>query len=114
MGRDLFMQERFYVAHAPSARVDTSGWDEVEREVLIDHRWWNADELEGAARSFGPDEALAPPNLPALIRPILRGEYPDPPLAHRATDSRPRTWVSIFHTASTFQMAEWSTRLRSY
>jgi 8-oxo-dGTP pyrophosphatase MutT (NUDIX family) len=80
LGRDLFMRERFYVAHAPSTRVDTAGWDAVEREVLIDHRWWSADDLDVAARSFGPDEALAPPGQPALIRPIVRGEYPDPPL----------------------------------
>jgi 8-oxo-dGTP pyrophosphatase MutT (NUDIX family) len=80
-GRDVLMRERFYVVRAPSAHVDTSGWDEVEREVLIEHRWWSQDELVAAGRSFGPDEELAPPRLPALIGPILRGEYPDPPLA---------------------------------
>ena len=79
-GRDLSMRERFYVVRAPSTRVDTSGWDEVEREVLIQHRWWSADELDAAARAFGPDEALAPPGLPDLIRPILLGDYPNPPL----------------------------------
>jgi 8-oxo-dGTP pyrophosphatase MutT (NUDIX family) len=84
-GRDLLMRERFFVARAPSSRIDTSGWDQVEREVLIEHRWWSLDELRSATESFGPDEMFAPPGLADLIDPILRGEIPDEPIVLTAS-----------------------------
>ena len=80
-GRDVLMQERFYVAQAPSAQVDTRGWDEVERRVLVDHRWWSQPQMRAAMRSFGPDQTFAPVNLPDLVIPILRGEIPPEPIA---------------------------------
>jgi 8-oxo-dGTP pyrophosphatase MutT (NUDIX family) len=80
-GRDLSMRERFFVVRASSARIETSGWDEVERRVLIDHRWWSVGDIALAERTFGADEAFEPPGLADLLRPILRGELPDEPIA---------------------------------
>jgi 8-oxo-dGTP pyrophosphatase MutT (NUDIX family) len=80
-GRDLAMRERFYVVRAPSDAIDTSGWDRIERQVLIDHRWWRVEDIALGERTFGPDEAFAPPGLADLLRPILRRELPDEPIA---------------------------------
>lgn len=78
---DTLMQERFFVVRAAAPfDVDVSGWDEFERQVLTEWRWWTLDELEAAAETFGPDERLAPPSLPTLLRPILAGEFPSEPI----------------------------------
>ncbi len=84
LGQPVRMQERFFLVRAPTAVVDVSGFDEFERSVLPEHRWWSLDELEHAAGHFGADEKLAPEELPALLAPILAGRIPTEPLAiHR-------------------------------
>jgi 8-oxo-dGTP diphosphatase len=83
IGRDVLMQERFYLVRAPSARIDVSGWDVVEREVLVDRRWWSLPQMEVAMRSFGPDETFAPAGIADLLRPILGGRIPSEPIAIR-------------------------------
>jgi hypothetical protein len=65
----------------PTADVDVSGFDEFERAVLPEHRWWTLAELEDAAAGFGPDEALAPKELPRLLAAILAGQVPTDPVA---------------------------------
>lgn len=47
-----------------TGRFDPSdaGWMPDEREDIVEHRWWRADELEASGERFEPDD------LPALIR----------------------------------------------
>jgi 8-oxo-dGTP pyrophosphatase MutT (NUDIX family) len=81
LGQPVRMQERFFLVRAPTADVDVSGFDEFERAVLPEHRWWTLAELEDAAAGFGPDEALAPKELPRLLAAILAGQVPTDPVA---------------------------------
>ena len=67
LGEPVLMQERFFLARSPTDRIDVSGFDEFERTVLTEHRWWSVEDLEEAERSFGPDETLAPKDLPRLL-----------------------------------------------
>ena len=83
LGRPTLMQERFFLVRTPTAEIDVSGFDEFERVVIPDHRWWALAELEEAERRFGRDEALAPKDLPRLLAPILAGRIPSEPLAIR-------------------------------
>ena len=82
-GQDVLMQERFFVVHTPTARIDISGWDEVERRVLVGHRWWSMMQMRAAMRSFGPDQTFAPSNLADLMQPILRKQPPTEPITLR-------------------------------
>ncbi|HEY1332342.1 MAG TPA: NUDIX domain-containing protein [Actinomycetota bacterium] len=66
--------ERFFVVHAPSNAVDTSGFDEFEASAISGHRWLSVREI-----AAWPD-LVAPRRLADLLPPILRGEYPDPPI----------------------------------
>jgi 8-oxo-dGTP pyrophosphatase MutT (NUDIX family) len=84
LGQPVLMQERFFLVRAPTAEVDVSGFDEFERTVLPEHRWWTLAELHEAARLFSPNESLAPKELPSLLEPVLAGRIPAEPLAiHR-------------------------------
>jgi 8-oxo-dGTP pyrophosphatase MutT (NUDIX family) len=80
LGRRFLMQERFFLVRVREARVDTSGFDDFERRMLPDHRWWGLEEMERAQASFGPDETFQPPGLIELLRPLLRGEIPAEPI----------------------------------
>jgi 8-oxo-dGTP pyrophosphatase MutT (NUDIX family) len=80
LGRPVEMRERFFLVRAPSDRIDVSGLDAFEREVLSEHRWWSLPEMEAASRRFGPDETFAPADLVELIRPILDGRLPRTPI----------------------------------
>ncbi len=80
LGEPVLMQERFFLVRAPSDRVDVSGFDEFERAVLPEFRWWTADELEAAERDANPAAIIVPPGLAGLLRPILAGEVPPEPL----------------------------------
>jgi len=81
LGQPMLMQERFFLVRAPNADVDVSGFDDFERTVLPEHRWWSLADLQEGERRFGPDERLAPKDLPRLLAPILAGRIPTEPLA---------------------------------
>jgi ADP-ribose pyrophosphatase YjhB (NUDIX family) len=68
------LRERFFVVHAPTDAVDTSGFTHDERDVITGHRWMTVDEI---AELHDP---VAPRRLAELLPDILAGRYPDPPL----------------------------------
>jgi hypothetical protein len=41
---------------------------------VVGHRWWHLSEIEQSAEEF------APRRLAMLLPPLLRGEYPNPPI----------------------------------
>jgi hypothetical protein len=48
-------------------------WEEEERNDLLGHRWWSAEEIEAS------DEVFAPRALATLLRDLLReGPPPEP------------------------------------
>ena len=68
--------ERFFLARCEPFEVDESGLDELELEVVKDHRWWTLDEIRAAR-----EVVFAPRDLAELLEPLLRGVLPDQPLA---------------------------------
>ena len=54
-------EEHFYAARVPGAEPDRAGWTEVERRIVVDHRWWSAAELRATADRFFPAD------LPDLV-----------------------------------------------
>ena len=71
----LFEQRSWYfIAYTSETRVDTSGFTEVERRSIVDHRWWSVDELHNTP------EVVYPPALSSLLESVLREGPPREPI----------------------------------
>lgn len=68
-GRWYRQDQHFFLLRVVAWRVDTTGFDQVERDTIDAHRWWAVSELDRTAERFYPTE------LPALLRRVLRGEF---------------------------------------
>jgi 8-oxo-dGTP pyrophosphatase MutT (NUDIX family) len=44
-GRTALWEEYFFAARSPTAEVDTSGFTELERDTVLDYRWWTEQQL---------------------------------------------------------------------
>ena len=58
-------EQEFFLLGVPSWTVDTGGFDGIERDSIIDHRWWSIEELERTEELYYPGE------LPAVLRQVL-------------------------------------------
>jgi 8-oxo-dGTP pyrophosphatase MutT (NUDIX family) len=58
-------EQEFFVVRVQSWEVDTSGFEELERNSVDAHRWWTLDELTAT------DQRYYPENLPSLLRGVL-------------------------------------------
>ena len=65
---------RYFVVDAPGGEVDLTNLLEDERAIYRDHRWWTIEEIEQS------DESFVPPGLPHLLRSIIVGTHPLPPI----------------------------------
>ena len=64
--------EVFFVARVDAidaAALDRAAWTDVERESLLEARWWPLDELAAAEATT----EVFPAGLADLVRPLLRG-----------------------------------------
>jgi 8-oxo-dGTP pyrophosphatase MutT (NUDIX family) len=67
-------QERYYLLRVDETpEIIYENWEEEERNDLLGHRWWSAEEIEAS------DEVFAPRALATLLRDLLReGPPPEP------------------------------------
>lgn len=68
------LRERWLLARVAPFELDISGFTDLERANIADHRWWTLDNLE-----ITPDR-LVPANLAMLVRTLLRDGLPDRPI----------------------------------
>jgi 8-oxo-dGTP pyrophosphatase MutT (NUDIX family) len=68
-------QERFCPVVVEEAQVTDQYWNEVEKKVLADFKWWTFDEIKVS------DAFFRPPSLHELLPPIIAGDYPSEPIA---------------------------------
>lgn len=66
--------EHYFVARVDETQLDVSGWTDVERRVVVEHRWWTAAELRATAETYYPDNladllAVAPAGVARPARP---------------------------------------------
>jgi 8-oxo-dGTP pyrophosphatase MutT (NUDIX family) len=47
--------ERFFLLRVDALPVSQRHWTELEREVMVAHRWWTADELRATLEQVFPD-----------------------------------------------------------
>jgi 8-oxo-dGTP pyrophosphatase MutT (NUDIX family) len=64
-GRWYRQEQEFFLLVVPEWRVDTAGFDHVERGSIDEHRWWSLADLEAT------DERVYPDDLAGLLRRVL-------------------------------------------
>ncbi|GAA1890517.1 NUDIX hydrolase [Asanoa iriomotensis] len=58
-------EQEFFLLRVPSWSVDTTGFDQIEKDSIIAHRWWSIPELERTKERYYPDE------LTTVLRRVL-------------------------------------------
>jgi 8-oxo-dGTP pyrophosphatase MutT (NUDIX family) len=66
--------ERIFAARVEEFEPSMDGFDPHELELLPEHRWWTADEIERSSDRFGPRR------LGALLRELLTTGLPTEPI----------------------------------
>ena len=73
-GKEQDVREKWFFARVTHFEIDTSGFTEVEVEVMQEHRWWTLQELEETT------DYLTPRSLAALLRDLLMNGLPKEPV----------------------------------
>jgi 8-oxo-dGTP pyrophosphatase MutT (NUDIX family) len=58
-GEEVLAQERFFVARVPSQAISTASWTEVEKRIMVDHKWWSVEELKATNETVFPESLVA-------------------------------------------------------
>jgi len=53
-GETVHTLERFFLVRSPSDVLDTTNWTELERKVMLGHRWWRVSDLIAATDTIFP------------------------------------------------------------
>jgi 8-oxo-dGTP pyrophosphatase MutT (NUDIX family) len=64
------LTESFIVAHCGGGTPSRDGWDDVERRLITDMRWWSMDELRVTR------DPIQPERLPELLPHVIGGALP--------------------------------------
>ncbi|WP_083734067.1 NUDIX hydrolase [Sphingopyxis sp. KK2] len=57
-GVDVDAEERYFEIGVERAEIDTGGHTDLERRVMLDHRWWTPDELQAQDEVWFPDNLV--------------------------------------------------------
>jgi 8-oxo-dGTP diphosphatase len=68
-------REQFFLARTERFNVDSSHMDELEKEIVLGHRWWKVAEIEAAT-----DITFAPRTLANHLRRLVEGTIPKEPI----------------------------------
>lgn len=69
------VRQRYFLARVAAFKIDTSGFEEVEKAAITGHHWWTVAEL------FATDDVLRPAGLPQLLARLLNDGPPREPVA---------------------------------
>jgi 8-oxo-dGTP diphosphatase len=73
-GEMVHFHEQFALARVRQCEIRMEGMTEYEHQVCRGHKWWTLPEIRTSR------EKIYPPNLAALVEPILRGALPVKPM----------------------------------
>ena len=73
-GETVMFRERYLVGRCAGGEPSREGWDDQEKALVDDLRWWSLVDLAACA------EVIYPRELPALAGEIAAGTYPLEPL----------------------------------
>jgi 8-oxo-dGTP pyrophosphatase MutT (NUDIX family) len=54
-GEHVMQDERYFVVRVSDNALSTDDWTDLEREVMVEHRWWSLDELSRTAAIVWPE-----------------------------------------------------------
>lgn len=57
-GESVLAVERYYVVYAESQVLSRSEWTLQETQVMTEHRWWSAHELNSTTEIIKPDDLV--------------------------------------------------------
>jgi 8-oxo-dGTP pyrophosphatase MutT (NUDIX family) len=64
-GEQVMADERFFLIRAAGGAVSPERWTALERQVMVEHRWWSREDL---ART---QDTVFPENLVEMVAPLL-------------------------------------------
>ena len=54
-GRRWRADEAYFIVKTTRFDVSSDGWDDIERQSIVQHRWWSLDELVGTQETVHPE-----------------------------------------------------------
>jgi 8-oxo-dGTP pyrophosphatase MutT (NUDIX family) len=64
-GEHVVQDERYFVVRVADNALSRDNWTELEREVMVEHRWWSLEDLSST------DATIYPENLRAMVETAL-------------------------------------------
>jgi 8-oxo-dGTP pyrophosphatase MutT (NUDIX family) len=58
-GEEVLADERFFVARVASQAISKAAWTNVEKQIMVDHRWWSVAELKATGETVFPESLVA-------------------------------------------------------
>ena len=74
-GTTYRQRERFFLARTESSAIDTGGLEPIEVEIVMRHRWWKLNEIEGAGETV-----FAPRLIAQFLAPLIERRIPERPI----------------------------------
>lgn len=68
-------RERFFLARTESSAIDSTGLEPIEVEIVLGHRWWKLNEIEGARQTV-----FAPRLIAHFLAPLIDRRIPEKPI----------------------------------
>jgi ADP-ribose pyrophosphatase YjhB (NUDIX family) len=68
-------RERFFLGRTESSAIDTGGLEAIEVEIVVGHRWWKLNEIEGAGKTV-----FAPRLIAQFLAPLIERRIPERPI----------------------------------
>jgi 8-oxo-dGTP pyrophosphatase MutT (NUDIX family) len=69
-GEYVISDERFFLVEAKDETLSRDGWTPLEREIMVEHRWWSEDDLTQTSETVWPE------NIAEMLREVATGEAP--------------------------------------
>ncbi len=79
----VHQQDRYFHARIENPKVDVSGQDEIESDLMVEHRWWSLTALEETS------DRVYPAGLAGHLRLLLKAGPPEKPL--QLSPQKPRS-----------------------
>jgi 8-oxo-dGTP pyrophosphatase MutT (NUDIX family) len=73
-GRRYRQRDHIFAARVEAFEPSREGFQEEELELITEHRWWTAEQIERSPERF------APRRLGSLLRALLREGFPSQPI----------------------------------
>jgi 8-oxo-dGTP pyrophosphatase MutT (NUDIX family) len=57
-GEEVLAKEEFFLLHVARQAISSERWTELEKEVMVEHRWWSMEELGTTTDTYFPENLM--------------------------------------------------------